>query len=118
MLEADEARQADVLGASMMDEPPDDDGYRRVEDLLEDGWISEDVVEEIRALLALVEYPEDFPRPGSRSDAAMVLIDQHINPPKVIKEWVQGGGYRYLPAAPEDPHVTWAKHLLKDVVGQ
>jgi hypothetical protein len=87
----------------MHDEPPDDDGYRKVEDLLDDGWISEDVVEEIRTLLKLVEYPETFPRPGSRSDAAMILIDLAINPAKV--------------GAIEDPHVTWAKHLLKDVVG-
>jgi hypothetical protein len=97
----------------MMDEP-DDDGYRTDEQRLEDGWISEDVVEEIRALLKLVDYPDPFPRPGSRSDAAMILIEQHINPPKVIRD-VSTGAYR--PAMPEDPHVTWAKHLLKDVVG-
>lgn len=66
---------------------------------LPEGCISEDVVEEIRELLKHVEF---HTRPGNRSDAALVLIEQHINPPKV--------------GAPEDPSVTWAKHLLKDAL--
>lgn len=66
---------------------------------LPEGCISEDVVEEIRALLKHVEIET---RPGNRSDAALILIEQHINPPRYD--------------APEDPTVTWAKALLKDVL--
>lgn len=90
-----------------------DDGYRSVDALIEAGWISEDVVEEIRELFKHVEYPESFPRPGSRSDAALVLIEQHINPPGMILNVATGERRPVL----EHPHVTWAKQLLKDVVG-
>lgn len=68
------------------------------EQALELGWISEDVVERIRALLKHVEFET---RPGSKHDAALILIDHEINPPTADK--------------PEDPTVTWAKHLMKDV---
>ena len=70
---------------------------------LPDGWLSDDEVEEIRALLKHVELQH---RPGNRSDAALILIDQIINPPRV--------GAPGDP--PEDPVVTWAKILLKDVI--
>lgn len=66
---------------------------------LPEGCISEDVVEEIRELLKYVNFDT---RPGNKSDAALILINEHINPPKV--------------GAVEDPHVTWAKHLLKDIL--
>lgn len=80
------------------------DGWLEPDDPIElpEGCISEDVVEEIRELLKHVEYSDPFPRPGNRSDAAMILIDQHINPPRV--------------GAVEDPNVTWAKLLMKGVV--
>jgi hypothetical protein len=69
---------------------------------LPEGAISEDVVEKIRTLLEYIDYPEIFPRPGNKSDAALILIEQEINPPRVGKV--------------EDPMVTWAKTLMKDVV--
>lgn len=78
-----------------MMEEPDDDGYRRPEDLLDDGWLDEDTVNELRDLLKHVEWE---PTPGSKSNAALVLIDHILNPPKAD--------------APVDPSVTWAKLLL------
>lgn len=78
-------------------EPDDDGGW--AEAAYDAGWISEDVVEEIRALLKEVVFEA---RPGNRSDAALILIDLAINPPD--------------PKAPVDPTVLWAKTLLKDIL--
>lgn len=97
----------------MYPEEPDDD-YRTPEQMLDAGWISEDVVERIRELLKQIEYPDPFPRPGSRSDAAMILIEQEINPPSWVQQPGASVGIRMGPP-PEDPNVTWAKHLLKDL---
>lgn len=65
---------------------------------LPEGWMSEDDVAELQALLKYIDYPDPFPRPGNKSDAALILLDHLLNPP--------------LAAAPVDPHVVWAKTLL------
>lgn len=66
---------------------------------LPEGLIDEDCVEQIRALLKHVEFET---RPGSKHDAALVLIDHIINPPSA--------------SAVEDPTITWAKTLMKDLI--
>lgn len=47
---------------------PDEDTW--TERVAEAGWLDSGVVERLRELLRHVEYPEDFPRPGNKSDAA------------------------------------------------
>jgi len=66
---------------------------------LPDGCLDVDTVEQLQDLLKHVDIST---RPGNRSDAALVLIDNLINPPRHD--------------AAEDPAVTWAKTLLKDIV--
>lgn len=76
-------------------EPDDsDDLYSRISDA---GGLVPEEVDDLRTLLQHVEFA---PCPGSKSDAALILIDRMLNPPRYD--------------APEDPHVTWARHLLKD----
>lgn len=73
-----------------------DDGYRKPEDLLEDGWLEGDTADEIRRLLRLVEFG---PVPGSKSNAALVMIDYHLRTKDVDEN---------------DPTLVWARQLLKD----
>lgn len=70
---------------------------------LPDGWMCEEDVDELRDLLKHYEFPDPFPRPGNRNDAILVLLDHKLNPPTAGD-------------LPEDPTVTWAKRLLKDVL--
>lgn len=67
---------------------------------LPDGWIDEDTVEQLKSMMRFVEFHEDFPRPGNRHDAALVMLDHILNPPNANQ--------------PDDPIVMWAKVLMKD----
>lgn len=59
----------------------DDDDYRRVEDLLDAGWIDEDNATELRELLKFVEWPEDA---TSKGTAALVLIEHILTSPTIV----------------------------------
>lgn len=79
----------------------EDDDYDNTwgETAAENGWLSEDSVALCKELLRHVEFQT---RPGNISDAALILLEHELNPP--------------LAVAPEDPNVTWAKHLMKDIL--
>lgn len=62
------------------------------------GFWSPDDVDELRAIVALVDTSS--PAPGDRAMAALVLLKVKLNP---TADGVM----------PEDPHVTWAKRLLE-----
>lgn len=89
---------------------PDDDGSV-FEAAYDAGFWSPDDIDELRALLKHYEYPDPFPRPGNRNDAILVLLDHKLNPKHAVYSVPNG-----VVEPPEDPHVTWAKILLKDVL--
>lgn len=86
-------------------EPDDDDLGERAG---EAGYLDPDTVDQLRKLLNQVEMQT---RPGNKSDAALVMIEHLLNPPQAIY-FVEGG----IKEPIEDPNVTWAKILLKDVL--
>jgi hypothetical protein len=73
-----------------------DDGLELPED-----WWDGDSVQQLRDLLRYVDMP-DPPRAGSKSDAALILLDHLLTPPRATEKY-------------EDPHVLWAKTLMKDL---
>lgn len=78
------------------------DDYMTSEQAYEMGWMDNDDVAELRTLVKHFELSDPFPRPGNRNDAILVLLDHKLNPPTT--------------SAPEDPNVTWAKLLLRDIL--
>lgn len=72
-----------------------DDGDFETDHLIDAGWWIPDDVQELRDLLKFVDLSE--PRPGNRSDAALILINAKLND-----------------VPDTDPHVVWAQILLKD----
>lgn len=86
------------------DEPYDDGSA--FDAALEAGWWSDEDVTELRDLLKHYEFPDPFPRLGNRNDAIMVLLDHKLNPPDA----------RLHPPGYEEPLITWAKTILKDVL--
>ena len=75
----------------------DDYDDRGDEQRLEAGWMTSEDVETLRALLNFVDRSD--PRPGNKSDAALILLDYQLS----TKPWDEN-----------DPHLVWAQHLLKE----
>lgn len=76
---------------------PDDDNLG--ERASEAGYIDPDTADTLRELMKHVSWGNT---PGDRSAAALTMIDHLLNPPRA--------------GQPDDPHVLWAKTLLKDIV--
>jgi hypothetical protein len=71
---------------------PDDD-YMTSEEAAEAGWIDPDTAADLVAYINQVEFHD--PRPGSKSDAALIMIAMTLG---------------QIPQ--DDPHVMWARTLL------
>ena len=81
-------------------EPDDDDMGERA---AEAGYIDPETAEELRDILSVVDIAN--PTPGDRAMAALILINNKLNPkPPHMPE----AGVSYFP----DPHILWARTLL------
>lgn len=69
---------------------------------LPDGCIDPEEAATLRDLFKHVDLPE--PRPGNKSDAALIMIDHILYHVPTF------------PPKPEDPSVMWARTLLKDLL--
>ncbi len=66
------------------------------EQRLEAGWLTSETADTLRRLLNFVDMDV---RPGNKSDAALILIEYELRTKDVDEN---------------DPHLVWARHLLKE----